>query len=183
MKKVLSLVIAIVMVASLAASAFATASPTPSASLQVPDIVGVVSYDKDGNVVEIPEGETLTVNNVSEKDEIEPEVMAALEEAYESLKTAGSVAAVVPERADMTVYDIFSISASEGIAAVLANGGTVTVTLDMKVEPGTEMDAIVYKDGKWSLMYEDGKSAVTVEANGDVNLTINQLGIFAVLVK
>lgn len=181
MKKVLSLVIAILVVASLAASAFAAASP--SASLQVPDIVGVVSYDKDGNVVEIPEGETVTVNNSSEKDEAAPEVVAALEEAYESLKAAGSVEAVVPERADMTVYDIFNVSASEGIAAVLANGGTVTVTLDMKVEPGTEMDAIVYKDGKWSLMYEDGKSAVTVEANGDVNLTINQLGIFAVLVK
>jgi len=181
MKKVLSLVIAIVMVASLAATAFATASP--SASLQVPEIVGVTSYDKDGNVVEIPEGETLTVNNASEKDEADPEIVAALDEAYESLKEAGSVEAVVPERADMTVYDIFNISASEGIAAVLANGGTVTVTLDMKVEPGTEMDAIVYKDGKWALQDETWETAVTVEDNGDVNLTINQLGIFAVLVK
>ncbi len=181
MKKVLSFVIAVLMVASLAASAFAVASP--SVSLEVPDIVGVLAQDKDGNVVEIGEGETLTVNNVSEKEEIDPEVVAALEEAYESLKTAGSVEAVVPERADMTVYDIFHITASEGIAAVLANGGTVIVTLDMKVEPGTEMDAIVYKDGKWSLQDETWETAVTVEDNGDVNLTINQLGTFAILVK
>lgn len=179
MKKVLSLVIAVLMVASLAATAFATESP----SLQAPEIVGVLVQDKDGNVVEIDEAESITITATAGKEEAEPEVVAALEEAVASLEEAGSVEAVVPERADMTVYDVFNISASDGIAEVLANGGTVTVTLDMKVEPGTEMDAIVYKDGKWILQDESWETAVTVEDNGDVNLTINQLGIFAILVK
>lgn len=179
MKKVLSLVIAVLMVASLAATAFATASP----SLQAPEVVGVVSHDKDGNVVELDAGETITVIANSFKEEADPAVVAALEEAVAVLEESGSVEALVPERADMTVYDVFNISATDGIAEVLANGGTVTVTLDMKVEPGTEMDAIVYKDGKWALQDETWETAVTVEDNGDVNLTINQLGIFAILVK
>lgn len=179
MKKVLSFAIAVLMVASLAASAFAAASP----SLQAPEIVGVMVQDKDGNVVEVNEGEAVTVIMTAEKDEADPAVAAALEEAAASLDEAGSVEAVVPERADMTVYDIFNVSATEGIAEVLANGGTVTVTLDMKMEPGTEMDAIVYKDGKWALQDETWETAVSVEDNGDVNLTINQLGVFAILVK
>ncbi len=181
MKKVLSLVIAVLMVASLAATAFATASP--SASLQAPEVVGVVSYDKDGNVAALDASETVTVVTSVSKEEADPETVAALEEAVAVLEEAGSVEALVPERADMTVYDVFSISATDGIAEILANGGTVTVTLDMKVEPGTEMDAIVYKDGKWALQDETWETAITVEDNGDVNLTINQLGIFAILVK
>ncbi len=180
MKKVLSLVIAVLMVASLAATAFATASPSPS--LQAPEVVGVVSYDKDGNVVELDASETITVVAGASKEEADPETVAALEEATAVLEEAG-VEALVPERADMTVSDVFSITATDGIAEILANGGTVTVTLDMKAEPGTEMDAIVYKDGKWALQDETWETAITVEDNGDVNLTINQLGVFAILVK
>lgn len=181
MKKVLSFVIAVVMVASLAATAFAVASPSPS--LQAPEVVGVTAYDKDGNVVTVDASETITIVANADKEDADPEVAAALEEAVAVLKEAGSVGAVVPERADMTVYDVFSISAPDDVAEILANGGTVTITLDMKAEPGTEMDAIVYKDGKWALQDETWETAVTVESNGDVNLTINQLGIFAILVK
>ncbi len=191
MKKVLSLVIAVVMVASLAASAFATSSPSlspstsasASAGLLVPEVVGVVAYDADGNVVEVGGTEGIVITAESVKDEADPEVAAALDAAVASLKDAGSVDAVVPARAGMVVCDVFYIDAPEAIATVLENGGTVTVTLDMQMEAGTEMDAIVYKDGVWALQDETWDTAVTVEDNGDVNLTINQLGIFAVLSK
>lgn len=197
MKKVLSLVIAVVMVASLAATAFATASPSlspslspnlsPSASSELlfADIVGVVLRDADGNVVETTDDDYLIIIPYEEKDEAEAEaeVRAALEEAYASMKAAGSVGAVVASRADMVVCDIFDVLASEHIASVLENGGTVTATLDMQMEPGTEMDAIAYHEGKWAVEDESWVTAVTVEDNGDVNVTFNQLGVFALLSK
>lgn len=194
MKKVLSIVIAVVMVASLAASAFATASPslsptlpspdpasTESSELLVPAIVGVVAYDGEGNVVELSGAESITI--VNEAVKADAEVAAALDAAVESLKAAGTVDAIIPELAGMVVSDVIYVDGPADVADFLAKGGTITITLDMKAEPGTEMNAIVYKDGAWSLVDETWDTAVTVEENGDVNLTINQLGVYAVLSK
>ncbi len=206
MKKVLSFVIAVVMVASLAASAFATSSPSlsptvpspsatpsttpspvnggsPDTGLLVPEVVGVVAYDANGNVVEVSGKESIVITNEAVKDSADSEAAAALDAAVASLKEAGTVDAVVPARAGMVVCDVFHIGGSDELATFLANGGSVTVTLDMQMEAGTEMDAIVYKDGVWALQDETWDTAVTVEDNGDVNLTINQLGIFALLSK
>lgn len=235
MKKALSLLIAVVMVATLAASAFATASPslpspglpggntptpggggstpspsvpggggtpspsvpggTPSPSVPgsgtpapaasemlVPAIVGAVAYDADGNVVEVSGTQSISIVNEAVKADAKAEVAAALDAAIESLK-ATTIDALIPELAGMVVSDVLYIDASDDVAAFLANGGTITITLDMKVEAGTEMNAIVYKDAVWSLVNDTWDTAVTVEDNGDVNLTINQLGVYALLSK
>lgn len=178
MKKILSFVIAVLMIASLAASAFA-ANP----SLQTIEVVGALPYDKDDNVVQLHVCETVKIVANAAGEEVKPEITAAVEEARKSLKAAGSVEAVVPGCAGMSVYDVFNLSATDGIEEVLANGGIVTVTLDMQAEPGTQMDVIVYKDGKWAVQDETWETAVTVEENGDINITFNQLGVFALLCK
>lgn len=179
MKKVLSLLVAVLMAASLAASAFAAACPSPHA----PEVVGVLPYDKDDNVVKLHACQNATVVSSADAEEADPEIAAALKEACASLKAAGSVEAVVPERAGMTVYDVFNISATDHIVKVLDDGGIITVTLDMNAEPGTVMDVIVYADGRWIVQDETWQTAVTVEDNGDINITFNRLGVFALLCK
>lgn len=179
MKKVLSVLCAILLVSAMTVAAFAENIPSPS--VEVPVVVDVVATDKDGNVVDIVVDETtLSIASIADKEALPEETKAALDEAYAAMDAAASIEEILPECAGMEVVDIQCVQVSDEIAAFMEEGGTVSVKMDLKMEipEGATMKIVRFIDGKWV----ESEEAVEILEDGTVVLHLNQPGIFALLV-
>ena len=179
MKKVLSVLCAILLVSAMTVAAFAEAVPSPS--VDVPEVVEIVVTDKDGNVVELTIDETtFSLVLLSEKD-ISEEDKAILDEAAAVFETVESIEELLPECAGMEVVDIMNLLVSDDIAAFLEAGGTVAVKLDLKMElpEGAKMQIIRFIEGEWVLSENE---TVEIQEDGTVVLHLNQPGVFALLI-
>lgn len=179
MKKALSVLCAILLVSALAVTAFAEAVPSPA--VDVPEVIEIVVTDKDGNVVDIEINEmTLSVVPYESKDQLSEETKATLEQAYAILDEADSIEEVIPECAGKEVLGVVAVEVSEEIAQHMENGGTVSVTLDMKVElaAGTRIQLVRFVDGQWVLSDDYAE----VLEDGTVVMHLSQPGCYALLV-
>lgn len=186
MKKVLSVICAILLASALVVSACAEAVSSPK--VEAPKVTEIVIKDAEGNVIStVSDGEDtgaylkLTSLLESEEEEIPEETKAALEEAYEAAKSVGSIGEILPEYEGKEMLDIMHVSFSQEIADAVAQGGSIGITTDVKLnlEEGTKLPIIRFIDGEW---VESPDEYAEVLADGTVVLHLNQDGVFSILV-
>ena len=179
MKKVLSVLCAILLVSAMTVAAFAEATPSPSVA--APEVVEVVVTDSEGNVADVTIDETtLAIVSVT-AEEASEETKAVLAEAAAVFETAASIEEILPECAGMEVVDIMNVDVSEEIASFMEAGGTVSVKLDVKMEipEGARMQIIRFINGEWVVSEDE---FVEILEDGTVVVHMNQPGVFALLI-
>ena len=188
MKKVLSVICAILLASALVVSACAAAVSSPK--IEAPKATEIVVTDAEGNVVStVSEGEdtgaylklTSMVETEEEETAVDEEIKTALEEAYEAAKSVGSIGELLPEYEGKEMLDIMHVSFSQEIADAIAQGGSISITTDVKLnlEEGTKLPIIRFIDGEW---VESPDEYAEVLEDGTVVLHLNQAGVFSVLV-
>ena len=197
MKKVFSVLCAILIASSMVVSAFATgavSSPSlspnlspslsPSPNFLAPKASVAVVKDADGKEVGSFTGGQIAASvslNTFGEDEIAEETKALLEEAFNALKEGkDSLAEIDPEYKGKEALNVMHISFSDEIAAVLEQGGSVAVETDMKLnlEKDTKLPMIRYIDGKWVASPDE---YAEILEDGTVVLHVNQAGAFTLL--
>lgn len=197
MKKVFSVLCAILIASSMVVSVFATgavSSPSlspnlspslsPSPNFLAPKASAAVVKDADGKETGSFTGEqiaaSVTLNTFGE-EEIAKETKALLEEAFTALKEGKeAIAKIDPEYKGKEALNVMNISFSDEIAAVLEQGGSVEVKTDMKLdlEKGTKLPLIRYIDGEWVASLDE---YAEIMEDGTVVLHVNQAGVFTLL--
>ena len=201
MKKVFSVLCAILIASSMVVSVFATgavSSPSlspslspnlspslsPSPNFLAPKASVAVVKDADGKETGSFTGEqiaaSVTLNTFGE-EEIAKETKALLEEAFTALKEGKeAIAKIDPEYKGKEALNVMNISFSDEIAAVLEQGGSVEVKTDMKLdlEKGTKLPLIRYIDGEWVASLDE---YAEIMEDGTVVLHMNQAGVFTLL--
>ena len=168
MKKIFAILLAVILVCSLSATAFADNFVNSAANAGAPEVETVV--DKDGKDV----ASVIGVTPITEKEELAEEEQKVLDEAFESLKEAENLAEVndsLKEAAgdkDIAVSDLFNISAKEEVSFPL--------TLTLKNENLDNFVALLqYVDGEWNWVDAEVK-------DNQITFTVDQLGTFAIVV-
>ena len=180
MKRVLSVLLAMVMVCGLACTVFAAESEfVPSITVKpAPSIIVAEIIDEDGNVIEeVPAGH-LVITAVSEADTSEmipADAKATLLDVYTKLNSGEMVLPAeklnenfTPD--ELTVRDLFDLSwvcpeASPTHEEIVApDGVTLRVTFDLKLAADVELFAMTYKNNEWNPI-------VSVVNNGDGTVT------------
>ena len=197
MKKVFSVLCAILIASSMVVSVFATgavSSPSlspnlspslsPSPNFLAPKASAAVVKNADGKETGSFTGEQIaacvTLNTFGE-EEIAKETKALLEEAFTALKEGKeAIAKIDPEYKGKEALNVMNISFSDEIAAVVEQGGSVEVKTDMKLdlEKGTKLPLIRYIDGEWVASPDE---YAEIMEDGTVVLHVNQAGVFTLL--
>lgn len=196
MKKLLSLVIAIVLMLTVTVSATAADFVESITNKGAPELV-VVDYvdgkpvvghvvDADGNELSTELIECLNITSIAEAEtdpDITDEAKETLLAAYEELKNSGAnlsdicpdLDTVVKEKwdknktaNDLVVKDLFDISdLCDDINTYLPqHGATLDLTFDLGIGAGIFVAAMVYVDGKW-------EPVVDAINNGDGTVTVS----------
>lgn len=207
MKKALSLILALMLTATMATSAVA-ANFTPSVTgKDAPDVVTTTviskdgkktSYigqivDKDGKAVKKVEKSKITITPVSQSKKASKETQKVLDQAYKHVKEAKTLKDLAPDIekhlkslsknlkvSDMVVRDLFNISIDKNTEKLLTEGAGVQLTFKLGVKA---KDKIVCMrsigDGKWEVI-----DASKIKNNKDGTVTVEVAGsgpiIFAV---
>lgn len=152
MKKTLSLLLAVLVLASLSVVAFAAPSPEAEGAPKVTKAV-----DANGNDV----AEALVVTPVTDKADLAEEAQEEFDAAVEAL------AVLTAAMGKVDASDVFFVEAKEDVAFPL--------TLEIKVATPDDFVALLhFVDGNWVLV------PATV-ADGAVSGEVDSLGAFAVL--
>lgn len=186
MKKVITLMVTLVMVAAMAVPAWA-ADFTPSvAGKAAPAIMGAV--DGYGNPIDM---DAITITPFGEKDGADAVISEALERAFKLIEEAEDLTALVPKEKleealakltdekldlkDLVVRDLFDVTVPEGTKF------PVTLTYDLKIK-ADEWVMVLHnvKGDEWEVIDPD-----KVKNNGDGTLTVvhDSLSPIAFVVK
>ena len=200
MKKVLSIVLAMLICASLVFTAFAAEDTfTPSVTAKpAPDVVTKdettgtpvveVLNDKD-ELVATFEPIHVVVTPVSEAGEehVDEEVSKILTEIYEELSAPETkLSEAMPALAeivtdfdvnDLVIKDLFHIAISEELAKALEGGNVLELTLDAKIAPNQFVVVMVYVDGEWIPV------EFVVNEDGTITCTLEVVGVVAILTR
>lgn len=203
MKKVFSVLCAILIVSSMVVSAFAAAVESPA--VEPPKAVEVVVTDAEGNEIDlgIAPDEDVTVyvqltsmdmviaeeEEDAEQSAISEAVKESIKEASAALEAMENLSEVSEEFAGKEVLSVMNVQFSDNITEALAKGATVGVktTLKMKTkavdtetsEP-TRIPIIRFVDGKWVVsedeyaeVLEDGTVVVYLKQAGNFTLVVD----------
>lgn len=197
MKKVLCIVLAMLICASLVFTAFAaegvftpsvTAKPAPEVVTDGGTPVIEVVNDKD-ELVATFEPVHVVVTPVSEagKETVDEEVSKALTETYEKLSAPETkLSEAMPALAEivkdfdineLVVKDLFHIAVSEELAKALEAGQFLQLTLDAKIAPDQFVVVMVYVDGEWISV------DFVVNEDGTITCTMDVVGVVAILTR
>lgn len=199
MKKVFSVLCAILIASSMIISAFAAEL---SPKVEAPKVTEVVVTDAEGNKVELDiPAEEMTIHleltsiemvvaeESGEETEttVAPEVKEDIKKADEALKAMESLAEVHEDLAGKEVLSVMNIQFSEKIAEVVSKGATVSVKTTLKMTPKVDAETkepvripvIRFVDGKW-VVSEDEYAEVLED--GTVVVHVNQAGSFTLVV-
>lgn len=180
MKKVITLLLALVMCVSLTAPAFASEFVPSISYKDHPDVLGGTIVDENGDVIEDLGLEQIIIIPVSKTDEWDekyPDQCDELENVFEKLQNGGMEIPyeLVDEDIDsdsMVIRDLFYILLEdENGLKDLEEGTCLRVTLDPDVDPSTSVVVMVYADGQWH------PADVTNNGDGTVTIVLDQLGI------
>lgn len=201
MKKVLSLLLMVMLLFTLAVPAMPLEFVPSVQGTEAPEIAGVT--DSEGNVYDaiidlngeeigVAEGEEieLEVTVVSEVDEApSEEVAAALIAALEQVHEAETVADLVPqiieflentgyEVEDFIVSDLFDASlVKNGEVIEVPTGATVKIRIKTDLKPGEPFFLLHnYEGNKWEIV-----ANATLEGDGYVTAVLNSLSPFAIV--
>ena len=168
MKKILSILLVAMLVFSLSAAAFADNFVSSVANAGAPEVAATT--DADGNDV----ADAIEVVPNDEAEVLEEAEQKVMEEAYKSLDEAVNLVEVNKELKEaagdkaVAVSDLFSVKATK----------EVKFPLELKLK-NKNLDNFVgimqYVDGEW--VWVDAE----VDENGDLVLTVDQLGVFAII--
>ena len=143
MKKVFSVLCAILIASCMILSA--VAESVYSCKLEAPKVSEIVVTDAEGNVVTTISGSAeeneayIQLNSLAQDEkELDDDTKEKLVNALEILKNT-SLEEVKPEYKDKEPVDVMTVSFSEEIAEAVANGATVSMKTNVKInlEKGT----------------------------------------------
>lgn len=184
MKKVFSILIAVLVVSALAVSAFAAPFIPSVTNLGGPELivdddgnVGVI-VDGDGNVVEPIPVDAIVITPYAARDFADVSIRQALDKAYANMMAAGSVADLVPAMAGMSVRDLFNVAVSEHIAELLAAGNCMILNFDMQMGEGETLETIAFGGESWTAC----EGCTTVNADGSASVRMNNPGTYSFVV-
>lgn len=178
MKKMMSIVVAVLVISAMMVSVCAEAVPSPTASPVPSPVVTDAVIHVDGKDVEVSPDAIIVVPMEGE-DEIPEEARAELEAAQEALTAAASLGDLIPEMAGKDVASVFYVGTSDkDVEDALANGGSITITMEMDVEENAQLSVIRFADGTWSASEKD---TAAVE-DGNVVVTLYELGVIGLVV-
>lgn len=202
MKKVLSVLLALILCLSLAVAVAAdvlvpsvTAKPAPEvAGTGAENVVEV--KDEEGNVLDFAEAIKLVVTPVAdvmneEETAISEEEAEALQAVYEELSAEGADLAAIVEGLeealkdtdidvkDLVVKDLFNVSLDDESMIEYLNeeGNTIDVRFEADIQEGQFAAVAVYKDVQWTMAKD-----VVVEEDGAIVATLEHLGTVAIFV-
>ena len=202
MKKLFSVLCAILIASSMVVSAFAAAVESPA--VEPPKATEVVVTDAEGNEIDLgiaPEEDVTAYVQLTSMDMVITEeeegaqtstisdaVKETLKEATAALEEMEDLGEVSEEYAGKEVLSVMNVQFSDDITEALAKGATVAVktTLKMKTKAAdtetnepTRIPIIRYIDGKW-VVSEDEYAEVLED--GTVVLYLKQAGNFTLVV-
>ncbi len=156
MKKLLSLMLALVMIASLATVVFADFVPSISEK-PAPELV-----DDD---LDCDHNDPITVTPVSD-----PDASDELKEAYERLESGEDE--LPTDISNPVIRDLFEI---EGNCEDAENAEELDITIDAGVDPDQPIDVFGYVNGAWRKLPSKNNG------DGTITVTINGFGIIALV--
>lgn len=191
MKKIVSVAVALVMLAGMTVNAFA-AGFVPS--IEVKNAPSVVAYmddgkeivgkivDADGKVLSVEEHDCIIVTPVAEAqkdDYASEEVKNDLLNSYEDMKENGTkiLDGLVDE--GLVVRDMFAISSdcADLLELLPIEGNTLELKFDLDLGKEDKIQAVIRVNGTWE------KLPVVNNGDGTVTATFEDLGIVAFLGK
>lgn len=168
MKKIFSILLVVMLLASLTVTAFADNFVNSAVNAGAPEVKDVV--DADGNDV----ASGIEITPVTGAEELDEEAQKEMEDAYESLKDVENLADINEDLKEaagdnsIVVSDLFNISAKEEVSFPLK--------LTLKNQNLDNFAALLqYVDGEWNW--------IDAEVNGDeLSFEVDSLGTFAIIV-
>ena len=158
--------------------------------------VAAVIRDENGNEVAGVDATQITVTPVSDLTNAPEEVRVMLENAYEQIQQADTVADLVPDVdlgqvlqamgsiaqvADLVVRDVFDVSVSGAAAEYLAQeGNNITFRFGLNLAPTATLIFLHnYEGSNWEVIDND---RVVINADGSVDVTFDSLSPVAFVV-
>lgn len=150
MNKFMKIVLAVALAAVMCVSAVADTAVPSIQQKAAPEVSTATATDADGNEVTIDAAEVV-VTAFSDADSLDADAQEALTSAYEQILESESLeelVATIPE--GHTAAYLFDISVTGDAAAVLAAGGSVTVTMEVNLGGASEVAVLHnYSGSNW----------------------------------
>lgn len=192
MKRVLSVVVALMIFGAMTVNAFALGfvpsievKNAPGLSLYTEDgeeIFGKI-VDAEGKVVSIEKDGCIIVTPVADaydqESGIKEDVKKALISAYEDIKKNGTKALEGLVDKGLAVRDLFAVSSdcADLLKYLPVEGNKLDLKFDLKLGKEEKIQAVIYVDGAWK------KLPVVNNGDGTVTVTFEELGVVAFLGK
>ncbi|MCD7889987.1 MAG: hypothetical protein LUG23_08780 [Oscillospiraceae bacterium] len=158
MNKFMKIALAVALAAVMCVSAVADTAVPSIQQKAAPEVSTATATDADGNEVTIDAAEVV-VTAFSDADSLDADAQEALTSAYEQILESESLeelVATIPEGHtaaylfDHTAAYLFDISVTGDAAAVLAAGGSVTVTMEVNLGGASEVAVLHnYSGSNW----------------------------------
>ncbi|MCD7733355.1 MAG: hypothetical protein LUH56_07965 [Oscillospiraceae bacterium] len=150
MNKFMKIALAVALAAVMCVSAVADTAVPSIQQKAAPEVSTATATDADGNEVTIDAAEVV-VTAFSDADSLDADTQEALTSAYEQILESESLeelVATIPE--GHTAAYLFDISVTGDAAAVLAAGGSVTVTMEVNLGGASEVAVLHnYSGNEW----------------------------------
>ncbi len=192
MKRILSVVVALMMLGAMSINAFALGF-VPSIEVKTaPDVVPYMEdgkeiigkiVDADGKVLSIEEHDCIVVTPVADaydkESGIKEEVRNALISSYEDIKKNGTKVLEGLVDKGLAVRDMFAVSSEcpDLLKYLPVEGNTLDLKFDLKIGKDEKIQAVTYVNGAWK------KLPVVNNGDGTVTATLEDLGVVAFLGK
>lgn len=202
MKKLVSILVALLVSASMVASVSA-AGFTPSVTGKDAPVTATITtasgaeaagivYDKDGNEVGVMDLNALTVMPLSlaEEEEEDSETAARLKEAYKQISEAENLSELTPDLEetlekmeldvtveDLVVRDLFDVTVDDDILALLEEGNELMVNFEVELDEDQPLLVLQFVDDEWTVMDPE---KVEMDYEEDIaSLMLDKVGTFA----
>ena len=160
MKKLFALILATLMIASLAVTVFADF---------VPSIGDKPAPDLSDDGLDCGHDDSITITPVSD-----PNASAALKDAYNSLKNGEDE--LPTDISNPVIRDLFEVDGNCDDADGAVDGdGTIEITLDVGLDPDQPFDVFGYVNGAWR------KLPAKNNGDGTISVTMEEFGILALV--
>lgn len=192
MKRVLSVVVALMILAAMSINAFALGFVPSIEVKNAPDVVPYMEdgkeiigkiVDADGKVLSIEEHDCIVVTPVADaydkESGIKEDVKKALVSAYEDIKKNGTKTLEGLVDKGLAVRDMFAVSSecADLLKYLPVEGNKLDLKFDLKIGKDEKIQAVTYVNGVWK------KLPIVNNGDGTVTATLEDLGVVAFLGK
>ncbi len=178
MNKFVKIALAVVLSVVMCVSAVADTAVPSIQQKAAPEVSTATATTADGEEVSVDASE-IVVTPYSEKDTLDADSESALEDAYEQILSADSLAELESSIPDgHTAAYLFDITVTGDAKAVLDAGGSITVTLEANLGGASEVKVLHnYSGSSWreepSEVVGDNKVQVTFSSTSPFVITVS----------